>query len=287
MSAVPMVQDDVVSTPGPREGGPRRRRTFTPTEKLDHLVAYEAACETGEGGAYLRGHGVYSAQISEWRKLRDAGMLQGKKPSAKIGRPSAEQAEVAQLEAGAGTDPQQTDENRSSTGDHGKSSRALGGDLRERGHRRQATRTLTSGYDELIGAGTSTRDAALLTGLARATQHRRTQHRPRPGLTSSAALSGPVNKLTDAEAQRVLAVLNSARFIDKPPQQVYAILLAEGTYLCSVSTMYRILGKNRQVADRRRQATHPPRAVPELQATGPRQVYSRRSVTCQPRSPGH
>lgn len=35
-----------------------------------------------------------------------------------------------------------------------------------------------------------------------------------------------------------------------------------------VATMYRILGRNMQVKDRRRQATHPPRAVPELQATG-------------------
>ena len=83
-----------------------------------------------------------------------------------------------------------------------------------------------------------------------------------------------MNKLSDTEQQQVLAVLNSARFVDKPPKQVYAILLAEGTYLCSISTMYRILAQNLQVTDRRRQATHPPRTVPELQATGPRQVYS-------------
>jgi transposase InsO family protein len=38
--------------------------------------------------------------------------------------------------------------------------------------------------------------------------------------------------------------------------------------------MYRTLERNRQVKERRRQATHPPRKVPELQATGPRQVYS-------------
>jgi transposase len=40
---------------------------------------------------------VYSSQISEWRKLRDAGMLHGKKPGARIGRPTAEQADIAQL----------------------------------------------------------------------------------------------------------------------------------------------------------------------------------------------
>ena len=69
-------------------------------------------------------------------------------------------------------------------------------------------------------------------------------------------------------------MLNSQRFVDKAPPQIYATLLAEGTYLCSISTMYRTLERNRQVKERRRQATHPPRKVPELQATGPRQVYS-------------
>lgn len=128
------------------------------------------------------------------------------------------------------------------------------------------------GYDELVGTGISTRDAAVLTGLARSTQDRRTRARTHPGHPERAV--PPANKLTDAEEQRLLDVLNSARFVDKPPKQVYAVLLAEGVYLCSISTMYRILTKNMQVVERRRQATHPPRAVPELQATGPRQVYS-------------
>ena len=99
MSAVLVVQDEVVSSPGPREGGPRRRRAFTAREKLDHLTAYEAACAAGDGGggAYLREQGVYSSQITEWRKLRDAGVLSGRKPGEKIGRPSAEQAEIARL----------------------------------------------------------------------------------------------------------------------------------------------------------------------------------------------
>jgi transposase len=100
MSAVVLVQDEAMSAiPGPREGGPRRRRAFTAREKLDHLTGYEAACAAadGGGGAYLREQGIYSSQITEWRKLRDAGVLAGKKPGEKIGRPSAEQAEIARL----------------------------------------------------------------------------------------------------------------------------------------------------------------------------------------------
>jgi transposase-like protein len=100
MSAVLLVQDELVTeNPGPREGGPRRRRAFTAREKLDHLTAYESACAVGDGGggAYLREQGVYSSQITEWRKLRDAGLLSGRKPGEKIGRPSADQAEIARL----------------------------------------------------------------------------------------------------------------------------------------------------------------------------------------------
>ncbi len=97
MSAVLVGQDEAVSGHGPREGGPRRRRAFTPTEKLDHLTAYEAACGTGGGGAYLREQGVYSSQITEWRKLRDGGLLAGKKAGEKVGKPSPEQAEIARL----------------------------------------------------------------------------------------------------------------------------------------------------------------------------------------------
>lgn len=85
------------SSPGPRSGGPTPRRTITPAQKLEHLAAYEAAIARNEGGAYLREQGIYSSQITEWRKLRDAGVLAGKKPGEKIGRLSPEQAEIARL----------------------------------------------------------------------------------------------------------------------------------------------------------------------------------------------
>lgn len=81
----------------PRSDGPRRRRVFTASEKLAHLSAYEAACEQGDGGGYLRREGLYSSLISEWRKQRDAGALAGKAPGEKVGRLSAEQAEIARL----------------------------------------------------------------------------------------------------------------------------------------------------------------------------------------------
>ena len=70
-------------------------------------------------------------------------------------------------------------------------------------------------------------------------------------------------------------MLNSERFCDQAPAQVWATLLDEGRYLASVSTMYRILRSQHQVRERRRQARHPAHVKPELVATGPNQVWSR------------
>lgn len=74
---------------------------------------------------------------------------------------------------------------------------------------------------------------------------------------------GPCDRLTRAircvpralsavERAQVLAVLHSERFVDRAPATIHAILLDEGRYLCSVSTMYRLLQANAEVQERRR-----------------------------------
>ena len=90
-------EDARMSKPGPRAGGPTSRRSFTAAQKLDHITAYEAALKKGDGGAYLRANGLYSSLMCEWRRQRDGGVLAGKKPGEKIGRLTAEQAEIARL----------------------------------------------------------------------------------------------------------------------------------------------------------------------------------------------
>mgnify|MGYP001374337571 CR=1 FL=1 len=80
--------------------------------------------------------------------------------------------------------------------------------------------------------------------------------------------------LSQAERARVLEVLHSERFADTAPATVYATLLDEGTYLCSESTMYRLLRERGETGDRRRQATHPAKVKPELVADAPNRVWS-------------
>ena len=110
-------------------------------------------------------------------------------------------------------------------------------------------------YAHLTTGGVSTRVAADLVGVPRATATRK------PPIPVRGRAVAPANKLDCVERARILKVVDSTRFVDLPPIQIYAQLLDEGVYLCSISTMYRVLRANRQVKERRRLARHPPRAI--------------------------
>jgi len=84
----------------------------------------------------------------------------------------------------------------------------------------------------------------------------------------------PGRSLTQDEQQKVISDLNSDRFKDMAPPQVYSILLDEGVFHCSISTMYRLLRKRGEINERRKQRSHVPAQRPELLATGPNQVWS-------------
>ena len=84
----------------------------------------------------------------------------------------------------------------------------------------------------------------------------------------------PPRALDDAERAEVLAVLDSDRFADKAPAQVYAELLDQDRYLCSIRGMYRVLAAAAQVRDRRDQRRHPTYDKPQLEARAPNQVWS-------------
>jgi putative transposase len=84
----------------------------------------------------------------------------------------------------------------------------------------------------------------------------------------------PPRALSSEERGKVLGVLHSERFVDTSPAETWATLLDEGTYLCSVRSMYRILEAHQEVRERRNQLRHPSYNKPELLATAPNQVWS-------------
>lgn len=120
-----------------------------------------------------------------------------------------------------------------------------------------------------LGQQVGLKRACAVLNLTRSTLYRARQPKPEPQPRPT-----PANALSADERAVVRQTLNSERFMDKAPRQVYAALLDDGRYLCSVSTMYRVLRTHDEVRERRDVRRHPTYKKPELLATAPNQVWS-------------
>src|ERR1019366_4152615 len=110
-------------------------------------------------------------------------------------------------------------------------------------------------------------------GLSRASLHRRRALQDRPTVAMRTRPQ-PRRALGPAERQGVLDLLREPRFVDLAPAEIYATLLDEGVYRCSIRTIYRLLAGHDEVRERRNQLRHPVYRKPELLAEGPNQVWS-------------
>lgn len=126
---------------------------------------------------------------------------------------------------------------------------------------------------ETLGAAVGVSKACQALGLPRSRLYRERAAERETEPTVSAPRTHP-RALNPAEKSKVRETLNSERFQDQAPREVYATLLDEGEYLCHWRTMYRILDEFAEVRERRNQLTHPNYQKPELLATGPNQVWS-------------
>jgi putative transposase len=109
-------------------------------------------------------------------------------------------------------------------------------------------------------------------GVSRASLHR--LRNPSPALAEPRRRSSPPRALTVEERAIVLGHLHAERFQDRSPAEVYATLLDEGVYCCSIRTLYRFLAAEGETRERRDQLIHPPYQKPQLLATAPNQLWS-------------
>jgi len=126
---------------------------------------------------------------------------------------------------------------------------------------------------ETLGKVVGVRPACTALELNRSRYYRTKRRLASPAAPASLRPRPPLS-LTDGERQEALEVLRSDRFMDQAPAVIYATLLEEGRYICSMRTMYRILTQEGEVRERRDQKRHPQYQKPELLATGVNQVWT-------------
>jgi putative transposase len=138
---------------------------------------------------------------------------------------------------------------------------------------RAQQRSLTEALAAALPASGAISASCAALGISRASLQRCLRRRSRPACLPKTRTSPP-RTLPAGTRQSVLDLLRSPRFADLAPAEIYATLLDEGIYHCSISTMYRILAENSEVRKRRRQLRHPAYTKPELLAVAPNQVWS-------------
>ncbi len=118
------------------------------------------------------------------------------------------------------------------------------------------------------------RQACEALGVARATFYRQRAVAEEGSRAPTRPRRSSPRALDPEERQAVVEVLHAERFVNKAPREVYAELLDERIFLCSVRTMYRILTGRDELRERRNQLRHPAYPKPQLVASGPNQVWS-------------
>ncbi len=99
---------------------------------------------------------------------------------------------------------------------------------------------MTNALAALAPASRVTKAACAALGLSRASVQRRRAYQTNPPLPPRPR-PRPQRALTTTQQQTVLGLLHEPRFADQAPAEIYASLLDQGIYHCSIRTMYRIL----------------------------------------------
>ena len=89
---------DKSGPPDPEVAEKARRRKFSAEYKLRVLRLADSCTDPGSLGRLLRKEGLYSSNLTTWRRQRDQGILQGLKPAKRGRKPSEPNPLLPELE---------------------------------------------------------------------------------------------------------------------------------------------------------------------------------------------
>lgn len=94
--------EEAKARPDPEVRAVAKRRQFSAAYKLAVLAEADRVSEPGAIGALLRREGLYSSQLTQWRREREAGALEAlSRRRGRKAKMTAEQKRTAALEARA------------------------------------------------------------------------------------------------------------------------------------------------------------------------------------------
>lgn len=129
---------------------------------------------------------------------------------------------------------------------------------------------------KLIVAGWTTVNACALVGVNRMAWYRHLRPPVRTGITLAHTDRAYPNRISGAEAEEFMGLLNSPPYANLSVTQAYYRMLDAGHCSFSIAAAHRIVARRGQNGDRRelRRGTGPRRIKPVVHATAPNQLWS-------------
>ena len=268
MSEARMAVPFAASSPDPEVPEQAQRRKFSAEEKKRILEDVDRATGHGGIGAVLRREGIYSStlRLAEGADAAVHKAFSQKRVPQTRRNPLA--GENEKLRRQNQCLQEELEKAHIVIDVQKKVAKLLGRPLPEIPEHGEVIMTALDQLRPLVGV----KQASQALSVPRATWYRRRRRRLSPGPV--AARRHSPRALSENEQSAVLACLHEERFQDCSPAQVYAALLDEGQFHCSIRTMYRLLETHGESRERRDQLTHPPYQKPELLATQANQLWS-------------
>jgi transposase InsO family protein len=240
---------------------------------LHILKEADQAAGSGEIGAILRRHGLYSSALCEWRRQREAGTLGALSPVKRGPKPAETNPLSAKLSAAQRENAQlrRRLDRAEAIIELQKNTPTCWGWNCRRSRRRSGPATQPD-------RGTGRRAAGIRRDIGQLCRTRTLACQPATLPTAPIAARLPAEN-PNQPAAHIAGGDTAERARSAPFAPLcrprtggnLATLLDEGIYHCSISTMYRILAENSEVRERRRQLRHPAYTKPELLAVAPNQ----------------
>ncbi|MDR3565618.1 MAG: IS3 family transposase [Negativicutes bacterium] len=243
-----------------------QRRKYAAEYKQRILDEVERCKNASEVGALLRREGLYSSLISKWRQRSKKGALQELSAHARGPKVDPQAVELVRLQRENARLVERLRQAELIIDVQKKGFATAGSDAAADRPGRPAMIQAA----EQLGATIGVENACAALAVPRSSLYRaRETARAEPPQRCRSPRA-----LSETEKTAIRSLLNSERFADQSPREVYATLIDEGQYVCSFRSMYRILGENGEIRERRNQLRHPEYKKPELLATQPNQLWS-------------
>jgi len=230
-------------------GQKKRKKLWSAEKKFETILLTAPMNEAGKSG-YCRKHGIYPAQLKEWKEDCLTGCRNA--PDKKYIKEAKEKEQKYKRKTMALEKELRRKEKALAEAAAlfvlKKKSGRSGGSQRTNDIHSRKRKSGVFNIEEACKTGARQNKACALLGITERTLQRwkNTADQSIRKDQRQYSKSTPANKLLPEEKQEIIKICNTEEYVNLPPSQIVPALADQGIFIASESTFYRVLHENGQ-----------------------------------------